>query len=225
MQDTPKASDNTEETVRGLGWLYGLAAVLAGIECVIWLGPYFLNPGYSLRSTALEFAAFWPGLLRSWVPNYSQQPVLMFVTYGFLHSGPVHLVVNLLTLFGLGRVVLGRVGALKGALLYLFALIGGALGYAMLSFGPQPMVGASGALFGLAGAVLAWEYLDRFAGQLSLWPVARAVGFLVVLNLVLWWAMDGLLAWQTHLGGFVLGWIFAMLLDPRARDTEPYDGA
>jgi membrane associated rhomboid family serine protease len=29
--------------------------------------------------------------------------------------------------------------------------------------------------------------------------------------------MDGLLAWQTHLGGFIGGWVAAILVDPRAR--------
>jgi rhomboid protease GluP len=32
--------------------------------------------------------------------------------------------------------------------------------------------------------------------------VLKAIAFLVAMNVVLWWAMDGHLAWQTHLGGF-----------------------
>ena len=103
--------------------------------------------------------------------------------------------------------------------LYLASLVSGAAVYAVLATGAQPMVGAAGALFGLAGAVLAWEYLERFSGALSLWPVGRAVVLLLVLNVVLWWAMDGVLAWQTHLGGFIAGCLMAMLLDPTARSA------
>jgi len=95
------------------------------------------------------------------------------------------------------------------------AVLAGALIFGLLARSTQPMVGASGGLFGLAGAVLAWSYIDRFNAQLRLWPVAWMILFLIALNLVLWWAMDGLLAWQTHLGGFIGGWVAALLINPR----------
>ena len=80
-------------------------------------------------------------------------------------------------------------------------------------------------LVGLAGAIVSWDYVDRFTIKVGLWPVLRAVLLLIALNVALWWAMDGLLAWQTHLGGFVAGWIVALLLDPTGRsgpeDPEP----
>ena len=97
--------------------------------------------------------------------------------------------------------------------------MGGAAGYALLSDSFSPMVGASGALFGLAGAILAWDYVDRFALQDRLWPVARAVALLIALNVALYFAMGGMLAWEAHLGGFVAGWIAALLIDPVARTT------
>jgi membrane associated rhomboid family serine protease len=70
------------------------------------------------------------------------------------------------------------------------------------------------------GGVLAGNYIDRFITTRRLWPVWRAIGLLIALNLVMWWAMDGLLAWQTHLGGFLAGWVAAVMIDPRAR-TDP----
>lgn len=211
--DREKARPSAPE-VWGLG---GLIALLVVIELAILTGSIWDATGRVSRSFVLEYAAFWPGLLRGWTPNYAQQPWLMFLTYGFLHSGWMHLVVNLITLVSLGRIVLQRIGLPKFAILYTGALLGGAVAFGLLATGPQPMVGASGALFGLAGAVLAWDYIDRFSGRLSLWPVARSVALLIALNLVLWWVMDGLLAWQTHFGGFVMGWVVALLLDPLAR--------
>lgn len=216
-------SENTGMARAGKGFgLWGLillGGVLILIEVAVLVGPLVLSPSYHLRRLVIENAGFWPGLLYDWVPNYAGQPLAMFLTYGFLHAGPIHLLVNLITLWSLGRGVIGRTGIAKFFALYLASLVGGAAVYAVLATGAQPMVGASGALFGLAGAVLAWEYLDRFSGALSLWPVGRAVVLLLVLNVVLWWAMDGVLAWQTHLGGFIAGWLMAMLLDPTARSA------
>lgn len=171
----------------------------------------------SWRNTAYGWGGFWPGLLQDWRPNYTLQPYAMFLSYGFLHGGASHLVVNMITLFSLSPILIERVGGLRFSLLYALSIFGGALGFALLSSGLTPMVGASGALFGLVGAWLAWEYVDRFTGRAALWPVMQAVLLLIGLNLILWWAMEGQLAWETHLGGFVTGWVAAMLLDPTAR--------
>jgi membrane associated rhomboid family serine protease len=147
----------------------------------------------------------------------------MFLTYSLLHGGLAHLMVNMFSLWSMGRAVLARVGISGFCLLYLGSVLGGALGFGLLSESLIPMVGASGALFGLAGGVLAWSYVDRFALQDTLWPIAQAAVILVILNIVLWYAMDGLLAWETHLGGFIAGWIMAMLIDPQGKTAREED--
>lgn len=204
---------------------------LRAMPCVVWVifaacvGPELILQGADLglwgaegwRGLAYGWGGFWPGLLQDWRPNYALQPYAMFGSYGFLHGGASHLIVNMITLFSLSPLLITRVGAGRFAFLYAAAVLGGALGFALLSAGLTPMVGASGALFGLIGAWLAWEYVDRFTGRAALWPVMQAVLLLVGLNLILWWTMDGQLAWETHLGGFVTGWIVALLLDPTAR--------
>ena len=187
------------------------------IETSLTLGDFRLLDIPRFRALAYEFGGFWPGILSNWAPNFLLQPWAMFVTYGFLHSGLLHLVVNMLTLASLGDPVIRRVGALKFLIIYSVALLGGAAGFAFLSDTFRPMVGASGALFGLAGAILAWEYVDRFNLSERLWPVARAILLLIALNIVLYYAMNRLLAWEAHLGGFASGWIVAMLVDPRGR--------
>lgn len=201
------------------GWPIGLLIGLCGgIELTLIASDLGLLPP-NLRARAYEYGGFWPGLLRNWQPNYAAQPAAMFLSYCFLHSGPVHFLVNMLTLWSLGLAVLERVGARGFWLLYAVTALGGALAFAGLADTLQPMVGASGALFGFAGGVLAWNYVDRFTAQAGLWPVTRAVLLLIGLNLVMWWAMDGLLAWQTHLGGFAAGWVMALLIDPRPQGT------
>ncbi|MEL6118288.1 MAG: rhomboid family intramembrane serine protease [Pseudomonadota bacterium] len=204
----------------GKSWLIGLMLICVGIELVLLADDLGLFEADRLRRLAYEYGGFWPGLVEDWPSNFQGQPYAMFFTYSFLHGGPVHLIVNMVTLWSLGCAVLDRVGISGFCLLYGGAVLGGATGYALLASNLQPMVGASGALFGLAGGLLAWMYVDRFTRHQGLLPVAQAVMLLVVLNLVLWWAMRGQIAWQTHLGGFVSGWIMALLIDPRSADTR-----
>ncbi len=57
--------------------------------------------------------------------------------------------------------------------------------------------------------------------RLTLRPVLRVILILAVMNLVLWWAMDGQLAWQTHLGGFLAGAAAAAYLGEYYGDETP----
>ncbi len=203
--------------VPSIAVLIVLIAACVLIELCLTLGDAGAFGIPRLRAWAYENGGFWPGLLEDWKPNYPNQPILMFVSYGFLHSGPAHLIMNMVGLYFLGRAVIERVGPWRLCLLYALALVGGAGGFGLLADSLRPMVGASGALFGLAGALLAWNYVDRFAFDKRLWPVARVVIVLVAINVVQWWAMNGQLAWEAHLGGFVSGWVVALLLDPRSQ--------
>ena len=190
------------------------------IELVLQLSDFGLLNSERLRRLFYEYGGFWPGLLKGWLPNYQLQPYLMFFTYSFLHSGLLHLVINMLTLWSLGQAVVFRVGTRGFLLIYVASTFGGAAGFALLNADPLPMVGASGALFGLAGALLAWMYVDRFTRGQGLLPVLQAVLLLIALNLALWWGMSGQLAWETHLSGFIMGWLAATLVDPRPAPPE-----
>jgi rhomboid protease GluP len=182
--------------------------ILSGADLGLWGSTRW-------RGTALQYAGFWSGLLGNWQPNYPFQSLAMFATYGFLHAGFSHFLVNMITLFSLGDPVIARIGTARFLWLYLICLIGGAVGFALFSSEIAPMVGASGALFGLAGALLAWEFTARRRNRQRLTPVYRSLLMLAALNLILWWAMKGHLAWETHLGGFLAGWVFALLVHRR----------
>jgi len=210
MRDGPRS-----QSISTLNIIAALIIVCTFIEAVLLAGDLGIPPVHRLRATAIEYAGFWPGLLDDWRPNYPLQKWAMFVTYGFLHAGPVHLILNMLTLFVLGTAMEARVGPFRFSLLYVASLLGGAMGFALLNDDYRPMVGASGALFGLAGALLAWDLADRVTLEERLWPVARAVLMLAVLNVALYYAMNGHLAWETHLGGFVTGWIAALVIGQR----------
>lgn len=186
------------------------------LACVLpEVGLYFFPYPDLVRSRLIQSFAFWPGLLKGWHANYPGQAELMFLSYGFLHAGGGHLLFNMITLISLGRPLVEELGQGRFLLLYVLAQIGGGLGYFMLAAQPAPMVGASGALFGLAGALL-WVRLREGLSELTLsdalrdiaWPLALLIG----MNVVMYVALDGRLAWETHLGGFVAGAMAMMVL-------------
>lgn len=190
-----------------------LLILSTGIEALLLLNDFRVIGPPRGRDTLLELGAFWPGLLDNWRPNFAAQPVTMFVTYALLHGGPLHLAMNMITLYSLGRAVTERVGALGFVLIYVASALGGAIVYAVLTLTGAPMVGASGALFGLAGAILAWYWEDERDTRRAIISVGRVVLVLVAINVVLYFALSGRLAWETHLGGFLFGWIAGITLN------------
>ncbi len=145
----------------------------------------------------------------------------MFLTYGLLHGGPGHAIVNMITLWSLGRMVVEWVGLRGLALTYFVALLGGAGGYGLLASTPQPMVGASGALFGLAGGLAVWAYRARPDRMEALRFLAWVIAFLVAMNVAMYFALNGQIAWQTHLGGTLAGALVALFLRPVEEDPAP----
>lgn len=186
-----------------------IEAILLGADWGLWGSPHW-------RSLFYGYGAFWAGLLSGWRPNYALQPVTMFFTYAFLHGGPGHLIGNMLVLAPLGRMATERLGARGFGGLYLAAMLGGGAGFGLLATSPAPMVGASGAIFGLAGAWVIWGWKDRRGAGLGGWvafaPALWAGLGLVMMNAVMWVLLSGQLAWETHLGGTLAGAAAALIL-------------
>jgi len=128
-------------------------------------------------------------------------------TYQFLHGSWVHLGVNMLSLAAFGAPVERMLGVRRFVIFYLSAGIVSALVHVLLfSDSPDPVIGASGAISGVFGAVL---MLMRKVGSLSsLLPIA---GIWIALNVFfgLFGGTPGAggepVAWAAHIGGFVYG--------------------
>lgn len=193
----------------------GARAVVALAVCVAL--PELLVQGADLRlwgsplwrPLSYQYGAFWAGLLHGWTPNYALQPAVMFLTHAVLHGGAGHLVGNVLGILTLGLRVIGRLGTTGFLLACLLSVLGGGLAFGLISRSPQPMVGASGLVFGLAG-VLAWGLVEdrRRAGQgwaRALGPFVAVTAGLALFNLASFIWLEGLLAWETHLGGYLAG--------------------
>ncbi|WP_106208188.1 rhomboid family intramembrane serine protease [Aliiruegeria haliotis] len=181
------------------------------IEAILLLGDLGVFGGTRLRAIAYEYGAFWPGLLHNWHANYPSQPWLMFATYSFLHGGVVHLVFNMITLASLGMTVQDRAGPTGFFAIYALSVVLGGAFYAALGDASTPMVGASGGLFGLAGAIVAWIWLSRPNTRSSIRATRRILIVLILMNVILFIAFAGRVAWETHLGGFAAGWLTAVI--------------
>ncbi|MBO9568041.1 MAG: rhomboid family intramembrane serine protease [Cellulomonas iranensis] len=145
-----------------------------------------------------------PGWTMRWVfsPSIGEVEPWRFLTAAFLHSqGQVfHILFNMIALWMVGPYLEQALGRARFATLYLLSAVGGSVGAVVLA--PVVggwnvgLVGASGAVFGLFGAVLVvMRRLGRDAGPI--------IGILV-LNGVLGFVLPGI-AWQAHLGGLVVG--------------------
>lgn len=194
-----------------LVWVAAAELVMSGADWGLWGSARWRPLGY-------QYGAFWTGLLHGWRPNYAAQPWAMFVSYGFLHAGMGHMLGNLLAVLALGRPVAEYGGGRGLALVWLAGLLGGAAGFGLLAQVSAPMVGASGAIFGLAGALVLWRWReDRRHHRRASRRALLSILILAALNLLMWLWMSGALAWETHLGGFIAGGTVASLLHrPRA---------
>jgi membrane associated rhomboid family serine protease len=175
---------------------------IIGLCVAVFLGQ--LAPG----STLTQQLAFAPFLAES-------QPY-RFLTAAFLHSTSFlpHIAFNMLALYQVGPFLEAALGRVRFVALYLLSAVGGSVGYLVLADRANPfswsvaVVGASGAVFGLFGALVV---VQRRLG-LNHQGVLLTIG----LNFVLGFVIAGI-AWQSHLGGLVTGAAiaFALALPPR----------
>lgn len=135
------------------------------------------------------------------------------LTAAFLHYGTLHLLLNMFALISLGPELERALGRWRFLGLYVFCgIAGNAVSYAL---GPEVAraAGASGAIYGLAGA---WLVLSRHRKE-DLGPI---LGFLA-LGFAITFLPDLNIDWRAHLGGFLAGvGLGAALFLPGRRDAE-----
>jgi membrane associated rhomboid family serine protease len=182
---------------------------IIGICVAIWLVQK-ASPSFS------DALAFWPPAARS-------QP-WRFLTAAFEHDTsaglPLHILFNMYALWVLGQYLEPMLGRVRFAVLYLVSAIGGSVGYLLMT-SPQldpasgalfwtPTVGASGAVFGLFGALFV---LNHHLGRSS-----RGLYVLLGINAVLGFVPG--VAWQAHVGGFLTGMAMAAVITATASQTR-----
>ena len=166
-----------------------ITSALLIVNVLIWLGQ--ISPlGYLFTNQfffAPVLAAFEPWRM---------------LTAGFVHdwSGPMHILFNSYAIWIFGRALEPLLGTVRFLVLYLTSIVGGSLAVMWLSDPQIPVVGASGALFGLMGAY--------FVVIRSLGGNASQIFILVGINFALGLFVPGI-SWEGHLGGLVTGLIIA----------------
>jgi membrane associated rhomboid family serine protease len=151
---------------------------------------------------ALVFAAqlLIPGVTQNfaYLPLATEYEPWRMVTSMFLHS-PVdfmHILLNMWSLWAVGRVLEYLLGARRFIWLYLLAGFGGSVGVLLLADPSTVVIGASGAIFGLMGAY--------FAVMRGMGNASTSMGAVVALNLVAGFLIPNV-AWQAHVGGLLVG--------------------
>ncbi len=138
------------------------------------------------------------------------------VTPALVHGSLLHLLFNMYFLFLVGPLVEQLYGSLRFLLLYaLTAAAGSAASF--LFGGPAPSVGASGAIFGLCGVLLAVSVIHRPVLDRKGRALMSQIGGLVVLNLVIGFGFDALGAGidnAAHVGGLLAGLWLGFVLPP-----------
>ncbi len=133
------------------------------------------------------------------------------VTYMFLHGGLFHIAMNMWCLWNLGALCESLYGRWTYAAIYLLTGVAG--GLASVGWDPRvPSVGASGAIFGLTGALIASFALGEFSlSGISIQGTRNSLLFFVGFNLFLGRMFPGIDN-ACHIGGLVSGLIVGALI-------------
>jgi membrane associated rhomboid family serine protease len=176
---------------------------IIGITVFVYLLQ--LIPGFG--STVTSALYFWAPFLYPGLTGTFEPWRLLTVLLVHDQSGIWHVALNMLALFMLGRSLEPLLGRRRFLTLYLLSGLGGSVAVALLGFG-TPVVGASGAIYGLFGALL---IIGRHIGA----PITGIVAVLGI-NLVITFApllFGGpvRVSWQAHVGGLIVGLLVALV--------------
>ena len=134
--------------------------------------------------------------------------------YMFLHSGIAHLVVNMYSLGIIGTQIETYFGKIKMIAIYIYSGIVAGLLSAVINDGVS--IGASGAIFGLLGALLYFGYHYRvYLGE----ALKRNIIPIIVLNIAIGFMLPGIDN-AAHIGGLVGGYLIAMTLGIKGKSSK-----
>lgn len=147
-----------------------------------------------------------------WTQTFQEHQYYRLITCMFLHFGIEHLGSNMFMLAVVGNQIETALGSMKFFVVYMISGIGASIVssiYYMMSVGEEVVsAGASGAIFGIMGAMAAMAFKDRN-------KIGSNVGRRMVIILILV-VIDGTMSanidYMAHLGGLIVGFILTMFI-------------
>lgn len=155
------------------------------LNVLIWLGQ--ISPlGYLFTNSMFYAPLFTP--FEPW----------RMITAGFVHdwSSPWHILLNSYAIWIFGQQLEPLLGKFRFFALYMVSIFGGSVAVLWLSNPQTPVVGASGALFGLMGAF--FVIIRTMGGNTT------QIFLLIAINFSMGLFVSGI-SWEGHLGGLVTG--------------------
>jgi rhomboid protease GluP len=140
------------------------------------------------------------------------------INANFLHYGSLHLATNMLSLFLIGRLIELSLGAKYYLTIYLFSGLGSMLTYSLLFFKSEqlntvPVVGASAAIMGLIGGILAISLQIWLRRRHSVTAKRRLQQ--IILIVIIQFIFDNIIpqvSFHSHLFGFIIGFLISSVL-------------
>lgn len=182
---------------------------IVAINGLIYLAELFTGSGFGnvVSGTVYEKGVLWGPLLQY------QDEYWRLVTTGFLHASFFHVAFNLFFIWMIGRSLEPAIGTSRFVAVYFASLLCGSLGVMLLDF-DSATVGASGAAFGLLGALL----VEARSRGIDLWSTGLLQ--LALLNFAFTFLFPGI-AIGAHVGGFVGGILVGVIYDQCDRRRLP----
>ena len=182
------------------GSIAPITSALLIINVLVWLGQ--ISP-IGLDITYEFFFA----------PLLAMSEPWRMLSAGFVHdwTGPIHILFNSYAIWIFGRQLEPMLGPLRFLILYLTSIVGGSVAVLWLSDPVVPVVGASGALFGLMAAF--FVIIRATGGNAS-----QLFG-LIAINFALGFFVSGI-SWEGHLGGMLAGFLIALVYAKTRRPNQ-----
>ena len=171
------------------------------INLIVFGLMYVFGNGSENIDTLIKFGA-------NYAPLTKSGEYYRLITSAFLHIGVIHLLCNLYALYVIGPQIEQFFGRIKYILIYLFSAIMGSLFALVLSGDNTVSAGASGAIFGLFGAILYFGYTYR--GYIGNAIISQIVP-VILLNLFIGLTSTNI-GNAAHIGGLVGGYVMSLAL-------------
>ena len=182
--------------------------ILIAINVIVFLLMYILGNGSEDVDTLVKFGAN----VSYYVKNGE---IYRLITSAFIHIGLFHIVFNMYALYLIGSQIESFYGRTKYIIIYFFSAIIGNL-LSVLFLGNGISAGASGAIFGLFGALLYFGYHYRvYLGTV----IKSQIIPLICLNLFLGFTLGGVDN-AAHIGGLIAGYLVSMAVGVKYKTTR-----